>query len=69
MANNPNEPKWLSVTQCAQDRNCHPNTIRNAIKSGKLPAVRFGRNIIRINQADLEALFTPYQGGEFGQWS
>jgi hypothetical protein len=69
MPNKQTEPTWLTIAQGAKQRNCHPNTIRNAIKSGKLPAVRFGRNIIRINQADLDALFTPYQGGEFGQWS
>ena len=60
---------WLSIAQCAELVNTHPNTIRNRIKAGKLPAMRLGRNIIRINQADLEALFTPYQGGEFGIWS
>lgn len=60
---------WLTIAQCAELVNTHPNTIRNRIKDGKLPAMRLGRNIIRIDQADLEALFTPYQGGEFGIWS
>ena len=63
------EPSWLSIKQSAELVKCHPNTIRNLITRGKLKAYRVGRNIIRINQADLEALFTPYRGGEFGQWS
>lgn len=62
-------PKWLTIAQSAELVNTHPNTIRNRIKDGKLPAMRLGRNIIRINEADLLALFTPYQGGEFGIWS
>jgi len=69
MPNNPTEPTWLSITQSAELVNAHPNTIRNRVKSGQLPAMRSGRNLIRINRADLLAMFTPYQGGEFGQWS
>lgn len=63
------EITWLTIPQCAELVNTHPNTIRNRIKDGLLPAMRSGRNIIRINKADLLAMFTPYQGGEFGQWS
>jgi excisionase family DNA binding protein len=63
------EPSWLSIKQSAKLKGVHPNTIRNAIKAGKLPAERLGRNIIRINLQDLEALFTPYQGGEYGTWA
>ena len=61
-------PIWLTIAQCAELVNTHPNTIRNRIKDGKLPAIPLGRNIIRINQLDLEALFTEYKGGEFGLW-
>jgi excisionase family DNA binding protein len=63
------EPSWLSIKQSAELVKCHPNTIRNLITRGQLKAYRVGRNIIRIDQADLEALFTPYRGGEFGQWA
>lgn len=63
------ETALLSIKQSAEIKGVHPNTIRNAIKSGKLPACRFGRNLIRIRQSDLDGLFTPYQGGEFGIWS
>ena len=68
--NEPNNiPTSLSIAQAAEIKGVHKNTIRNRIKDGSLPAVRLGRNIIRINLADLEALFTPYKGGEFGIWS
>lgn len=63
------KPKWLKIRECAELKGVHPNTIRNAIKAGKLPAHRLGRNIIRISQADLDTLFTPYQGGEYGIWA
>jgi len=59
----------LSITKSAELFGVHPNTIRNRIKEGKLPAIRSGRNIIRIKQTDLEALFTQYRGGEFGIWT
>jgi len=62
-------PTFVTIQQGADLFGCHPNTIRNRIKDESLPAVRLGRNIIRINLADLEALFTPYKGGEFGIWS
>jgi excisionase family DNA binding protein len=58
-----------TINQCAEILNCHPNTIRNLIKAKKLPAQRIGRNMIRIYLADLLAVATPYQGGEFGIWS
>jgi excisionase family DNA binding protein len=59
----------LSITKSAELVGVHPNTIRNRINEGKLPAIRSGRNIIRIKQTDLESLFTPYRGGEFGIWT
>jgi excisionase family DNA binding protein len=60
---------WLSIRQSAELKGVHQNTIRNRIADKTLPAMRLGRNIIRINQADLDAIFTPYRGGEFGIWS
>lgn len=64
-----NESKLLKLKECADFGGVHINTIRNLIRSGKLPAVRLGRNILRVNQQDLEALFTSYKGGEYGIWS
>jgi excisionase family DNA binding protein len=59
----------LSTVQAAAYCNVHPNTIRNLITRGKLPAIRIGARIVRIDQADLDALFTSYRGGEYGVWS
>lgn len=70
MANESEKPiVWLSIRQSAELKGVHQNTIRNRIADKTLPAMRLGRNIIRINQADLDAIFTPYRGGEFGIWS
>jgi excisionase family DNA binding protein len=63
-----NESVWLTIKQAAEVKGLHPNTIRNCIRDGRLPAVRLGARVIRVNSKDLEALFTPYQGGEYGVW-
>jgi excisionase family DNA binding protein len=57
-----------SVRTAAEKLKVHPNTIRNLIKSGDLKAERIGSKIIRIKSTDLEALFTPVEGGQFGIW-
>ena len=62
------DAKRLTIEQAAIDAGVHKNTIRNLIKSGKLKAERIGSRIIRIQQQDLNELFTPYEGGEFGVW-
>jgi excisionase family DNA binding protein len=62
-------PNWLSIPQVAEKIGVHPNTIRNLVQRGELPAVRIGARIIRIDEAQADALLTPYVGGEFGVWS
>jgi excisionase family DNA binding protein len=62
------DAKRLTIEQAAIDAGVHKNTIRNLIKSGKLKAERIGSRIIRIQEQDLNELFTPYEGGEFGVW-
>ena len=62
------DAKRLTIEQAAIDAGVHKNTIRGLIKSGKLKAERIGSRIIRIQQQDLNELFTPYEGGEFGVW-
>lgn len=57
----------LKVSEVANLLGAHPNTVRTLISSGKLRAMRFGRNI-RINREDVLELLTPYQGGEYGIW-
>jgi excisionase family DNA binding protein len=58
----------LTTKEAAIEAGVHPNTIRNLIKTGKLKAERIGSRIIRIQEQDLNALFTDYKGGEFGVW-
>jgi excisionase family DNA binding protein len=65
----PNDPnECLSPKAWADKYDLHPNTVYNWVKEGRLPAVRVGARLIRIRRADIEALFTPYQNGEFGIW-
>ena len=39
----PSEPLYLSVPETAKILRCHPVTVRRAIASGSLPAIRVGR--------------------------
>jgi excisionase family DNA binding protein len=69
-SNSPGElsPDYITVETAAQLAGVSKNTVWNLIKDGKLPAYRIGSRIVRIKWADIQALFTPYTGGEFGQW-
>jgi excisionase family DNA binding protein len=62
-------PVMLSIGDAAELYAVHQNTIRSLIKTGKLPAVRLGERVIRINAADLQALFTPVVAGEYSAWN
>jgi excisionase family DNA binding protein len=64
-----NPDDLLSVQECAACKNIHKNTVWNKIRNGELPAVRIGARIVRVKRSDLDALFTPYVGGEFGRWA
>jgi excisionase family DNA binding protein len=61
--------RFLTIREAAELLNVHENTIRNLITRGNLKAERIGKGIIRIRQAEIEALFTPYIAGEFGVWA
>jgi excisionase family DNA binding protein len=63
------DPCRLTINQAATEAGCHPNTIRNLIKRGELPAYRIGERIVRVNKSDLDALFTPVVGGEYSVWN
>jgi excisionase family DNA binding protein len=58
----------LTINQAAQELAVHPNTIRNLIASGRLKAKRIGARIVRVQEQDVQALLTPYEGGEYGVW-
>jgi excisionase family DNA binding protein len=64
----PSSSNLVTIKQAAEQLQVHQNTIRAWILRGDLKAERVGR-IIRIRQANLDALFTPFVGGEFGVWN
>ena len=68
MRSNSEEPKWLSIQECANRLGVHKNTIRGLLLSGKLPATRFSSRVIRVALTDLETFGKAYEGGELGQW-
>jgi excisionase family DNA binding protein len=67
-AESPGLPQLVKPRTAAKIADVHLNTIYNAIYRGDLPAYRYGARAIRIDVADLLALFTPYVGGEYGVW-
>jgi hypothetical protein len=67
-AGSPGLPQLVMPRTAALIVDCHLNTIYNAIYRGDLKAYRYGARAIRIDVADLLALFTPYVGGEYGVW-
>jgi excisionase family DNA binding protein len=58
----------LTIQQSADYLGVHKNTIRNLITRKTLKAQRIGSRIVRIAKADLDALFSTYESGEFGCW-
>jgi excisionase family DNA binding protein len=67
-AESPGLPQLVKPRTAALIVDVHQNTIYNAIYRGDLKAYRYGARAIRIDVADLLALFTPYVGGEYGVW-
>jgi excisionase family DNA binding protein len=65
LENNSNDLK--TIKQTAAQLQVSPNTIRNFILRGDLKAERIGK-LIRIRQANIDALLTPFVGGEIGVW-
>ena len=68
MSQTTHDDELLTVEEAADLVKVHPNTIRNAIRDGRLQAIRLGARIVRIRKCDLLASFAPYAGGEFGVW-
>lgn len=48
------EDQILTVAEAAALLKLHPETIRRAIRTGELPATKFGYRTVRINRSDLD---------------
>jgi len=53
----------ISVEQAAEYLGVNPRTIRRYISLGKLPASKVGGTLIRVDQADVDALVRPLPAG------
>jgi excisionase family DNA binding protein len=59
--------KLISIDAAADYVGLNPRTIRRYIALGKLRAYRVGGTLIRVDQADVEALITPVPAATAGQ--
>jgi len=48
--------KLISVSETAKALRVSPETVHNMIRSGSLPAIRVGKAVIRIREADVASL-------------
>jgi excisionase family DNA binding protein len=55
------DPNILTVEQVADEFQLTPQTIRNWIKSGALPAIKVG-HVYRLKREDVDALFDRHRG-------
>lgn len=51
--------QMITIAEAAQTYGVHPNTIRRHVAAGRLPAVRVGPRLLRVDAADVEALAQP----------
>lgn len=49
----------ISVQEAAHRTGVHVDTIRRYISQGRLTGYRLGKRLIRVDQAELDALMTP----------
>jgi excisionase family DNA binding protein len=66
---NDNSPGYYTYAGAASYLDVSKNTIRNWVRDGVIPAVRFGDRAVRIRREDLIAAASPVVGGERSQWS
>jgi excisionase family DNA binding protein len=52
----PKERRYLSVESAAIYVGVSTQTIRRSIDCGELPAYRFGKKLVRVQQSDLDAM-------------
>ncbi len=57
-----NDDDLLTVAEVARRLGVTPHTVYRWIATGRLPAIRFSRKVIRVRKSDLEAL-RPASGG------
>ena len=62
-------PGYLTIAGAASELGVSTNSVRNMIRDGIVPAVRFSDRVIRIRRVDLDAAATPVVGGDRGLWS
>jgi excisionase family DNA binding protein len=66
---NPPPREWLSLREAATILGISVDTLRRSVSSGKLPASRLGRRLIRVRITDLERLYRPIPAGdELPRW-
>jgi excisionase family DNA binding protein len=62
-----NSTDLKTIKETANQLRVTENTVRNYLLRGDLKAERIGR-LIRIRQANIDALLTPFVGGGEGVW-
>ncbi len=55
----PVKPQYLSVNDAADYTGVSTSTIRRYIENGRLRAYRMGQRLVKVQQADLDALMRP----------
>jgi len=55
-------PQLASLNVAAEFAQVHPRTLRRYIAAGLLPAYRLGPRLVKVDLADVEALFVPIGG-------
>lgn len=60
---------YLTIADAASLLDVSKNTMRNMVRDGIIPAVRFSERVVRIRRADLDAAATPVVGGDRGLWT
>jgi len=51
--------RYLSVADAAEYIGVSTQTIRRYIESGRLPAYRLGKKLVKVRDTDLDALMRP----------
>lgn len=60
--------RWLTVAQAAEVLQVHPETLREWLRTGRIPGTLLSRRAgYRIRASDLEAVLSRGMGGEWGK--